>query len=68
MGEFTVSIDASVEHMRNLFGERDAYIRKIEDDLGVMIVNRDGAVKISGGRDAVMKASHVVRELLSQTE
>lgn len=68
MGEFTVSIDASVEHMRNLFGERDAYIRKIEDDLDVVIVDRDGAVKISGGREAVMKASHVVRELLALSE
>lgn len=68
MGEFTVSIDASVEHMRNLFGERDAYIRKIENDLGVVIVDRDGAVKISGDREAVMKASHVVRELLALSE
>ncbi|MBD5475176.1 MAG: PhoH family protein [Lachnospiraceae bacterium] len=68
MGEFTVSIDASVEHMRNLFGERDAYIRKIEDDLDVVIVDRDGAVKISGDREAVMKASHVVRELLALSE
>ncbi|MBD5525240.1 MAG: PhoH family protein [Lachnospiraceae bacterium] len=68
MGEFTISIDASVEHMRNLFGERDAYIRKIEDDLDVVIVDRDGAVKISGDREAVMKASHVVRELLALSE
>lgn len=68
MGEFTVSIDASVEHMRNLFGERDAYIRKIEDDLDVVIVNRDGAVKISGEREAVTKASHVVSELLALSE
>ena len=68
MGEFTVSIYASVEHMRNLFGERDAYIRKIEDDLDVVIVDRDGAVKISGDREAVMKASHVVRELLALSE
>ncbi|MDE6737887.1 MAG: PhoH family protein [Lachnospiraceae bacterium] len=68
MGEFTVSIDASVEHMRNLFGERDAHIRKIEDDLDVVIVDRDGAVKISGDREAVMKASHVVRELLALSE
>ena len=68
MGEFTVSIDVPVEHMRNLFGSHDAYIRKIEDDLQVMIVDRDGSVKISGDKDAVAKASHVVRELLALSE
>ena len=68
MGEFTVSIDVPVEHMQNLFGSHDAYIRKIEDDLHVMIVDRDGSVKISGDKEAVIKASHVVRELLTLSE
>ena len=68
MGEFTVNIDVPVEHMQNLFGRHDSYIRKIENDLKVMIVDRDGAVKISGDREAVMKASHVVRELLTLSE
>ena len=68
MGEFTISIDVPVEHMRNLFGERDSYIRKIEEDMQVVIVDRDGAVKISGERDAVMRASNVVRELLTLSE
>lgn len=68
MGEFTISIDVPVEHMRNLFGSHDSYIRKIEDDLQVMIVDRDGAVKISGAQEAVMKAAHVVRELLALSE
>ena len=68
MEEFTVSIDVPVEHMQNLFGRHDSYIRKIEDDLQVAIVNRDGVVKISGDRDAVMKASHVMSELLTLSE
>ena len=68
MEEFTISIDVPVEHMQNLFGKCDSYIRKIEDDLQVMIVDRDGAVKISGVREAVMKASHVVKELLALSE
>ena len=65
MGEFTVSIDVPVEHMQNLFGKCDSYIRKIEDDLHVTIVDRDGAVRISGNKEAVMKASHIVKELLT---
>lgn len=63
-----MSIDVPVEHMQNLFGRCDAYIRKIEDDLQVMIVDRDGAVRISGDREAVMKASHIVKELLALSE
>lgn len=68
MEEFTISIDMPMEHMQNLFGRGDAYIKKIEDDLHVMIVDRDGSVRISGKRDAVMKASHIVRELLTLSE
>ena len=68
MEEFIDSIDVPAEHMQNLFGSKDAYIRKIEDDLGVAIVNRDGVVKISGNREAVIKASHVMRELLALSE
>lgn len=48
MDAFTVSIDVPVEHMRNLFGEFDSHIKRIENDLHVMIVDRDGAVRISG--------------------
>ena len=68
MEDFTVSIDVPVVHMQNLFGSHDSYIRKIEDDLQVTIVDRDGAVKIRGDKEAVMKASHVVRELLALSE
>ncbi len=68
MEQFTVSIDMPMEHMQNLFGRSDTHIKKIEDDLHVIIVDRDGAVKISGAREAVMKASHIVRELLTLSE
>ena len=61
-------MDVPVEHMRNLFGSHDAFIRKIEQDFHVMIIDRDGAVKISGSREDVMKASHVVKELLALSE
>lgn len=68
MGEFTVSMDVPVAHMQNLFGKGDSYIRKIEDDLHVAIVDRDGAVRINGDKEAVMKASHIVKELLTLSE
>ena len=54
--------------MQNLFGRKDAYIKKIEDELHVMIVDRDGTVRISGEREGVMKAAHIVQELLTLSE
>ena len=65
MEAFTVSIDVPVEHMRNLFGEFDSHIKRIEKDLNVVIVDRDGAVRISGERDSVDQAARVVKELLA---
>ena len=47
MDAFTINIEMPVEHMQNLFGRKDAYIKKIEDDLHVMIVDRDGTVRRS---------------------
>lgn len=65
MDAFTVSIDVPMEHMRNLFGEFDSHIKRIENDLKVMIVDRDGAVRISGAREEVEQAARIVNELLA---
>lgn len=68
MGEYTVSIDVPVAHMQNLFGQFDSHIKKIEDDLQVMIINRDGAVRVSGEKESVDQAVRIVKELLSLSE
>ncbi len=57
-----------MEHMQNLFGECDTYIKKIEKDLRVMIVDRDGAVKISGKQGDVERAARIVEELITLSE
>ncbi len=57
-----------MEHMQNLFGEYDAYIKKLEKDFHVTIVNRDGAVKISGRRTDVEKAAGTIKELVLLSE
>ncbi|MCH5256311.1 MAG: PhoH family protein [Lachnospiraceae bacterium] len=64
MNEFTIRMDVPMEHMQNLFGEYDAYIKKIEKDFNVIIINRDGAVKISGDKTDVEKAARTVEELV----
>ncbi|MEZ3477995.1 MAG: PhoH family protein [Lachnospiraceae bacterium] len=52
------------EHMQNLFGSHDAYIKQIEEDLNVVITDRNGEVRISGEQAAVNKAAKLVRELV----
>lgn len=64
MNEFTIRMDVPMEHMQNLFGEYDAYIKKIEKDFNVIIINRDGAVKISGDKTDVEKAERTIKELV----
>ena len=68
MEVFTVNIDVPVEHMRNLFGEFDSHMKMIEDRLRVAVVDRDGAVRISGEREKAERAARIVRELLLLSE
>ena len=56
-------IDVPAEHMQNIFGSYDNYIRKIENDCKVTIINRDGTVKITGAAAAVARAGNIVRQL-----
>lgn len=65
MEDFSVKMDVPMEHMQNLFGEYDAYIKKLEDDFHVMIINRDGSVKISGRKEDVEKAARTIEELVT---
>jgi len=49
--------------MRNVFGEYDSHIRKIEEAFSVAIVNRDGDVKITGAREDAHRAQSVLESL-----
>lgn len=57
-------INVPTEHMQNIFGQYDNYIKKIEDDFNVTIVDRDGDVKITGADKKVRKAENIVRQLI----
>ena len=52
------------EHMQNIFGSHDSYIRKIEDELQVVITDRNGEVRISGQQKDVDKAIKLMKELV----
>lgn len=64
MENFQIEMQIEAQHMQNIFGEHDAYVKKIEDDLGVIITDRNGAVRISGEQRAVSKAAKLVNELV----
>lgn len=64
MGNFQIGLQIASEHMQNIFGSRDAYIRQIENDLDVIITDRNGEVRISGDEAAVNKAARLINELV----
>lgn len=68
MDEFTVKMSIPAEHMRNVFGEYDSYIKKIENELQVVIVNRDEGIKISGKEEQVNQARSVLKNLITLSE
>lgn len=63
MSECSIRLDMSAEHMRKIFGMQDAYVKKLERDFGVMIVDRNGGVTITGREDMVKKAAGVLQQL-----
>lgn len=52
------------EHERNIFGQFDEHMKKIERHLRVTLISRDGILKIVGPAPNVRKASGVFKELL----
>ncbi|MBO5145085.1 MAG: PhoH family protein [Lachnospiraceae bacterium] len=64
MADFQISMQIDAEHMQNVFGGNDAHIKKIENDLNVIITDRNGEVRISGGQSEVNKAAKLVKELV----
>ncbi len=61
---FESTMELTMEQMRNIFGHHDQYIKKIENDLHVNIVNRNGAIRLIGDQEAVEKARHILEQLL----
>ena len=57
-------IEIPAEHERNIFGQFDEHIKKIERTLQVTLISRDGILKIVGPAPNVQKAEKIIRELL----
>ena len=61
MNEIAMSIQT--EHMSNVFGQFDAYVKKIERTLGVTVVVRDDQLKIIGNENNIKGAKEVFSQL-----
>lgn len=59
-----ISMDLPAGHMTNIFGQFDAYIKKIERNLNVTVICRDEQVKLLGTPDQVVLAKQVITQLL----
>ncbi len=68
MSEITRRMDMPAEHMRKIFGMQDAYLKKLEKDFHVVIVDRNGSVSITGETENVDRAQGVLRQLTILSE
>lgn len=57
-------IDIPMEHERNVCGDFDTYLKKIERTLHVTILERDGAIKIMGPEEYVVRAKSIFSNLI----
>lgn len=57
-------IDIPDQHVKNVFGQFDEYIKKIEKQLNVTMIIRDGALKILGREENVTQARSVLEQLI----
>lgn len=60
---FSMNISIPAEHMQKIFGMQDAYIKKLERDFRVTVVDRNGHVAVSGEEENVKRAASVLQQL-----
>ena len=60
---FSMNVDIPTEHMQKIFGMQDVYIKKLERDFRVSVVDRNGHVVVSGREEDVRRAASVLRQL-----
>ena len=64
MGLTQQMMDIPIEHMANVFGKFDSYLKQIEKFLRVTLVVRDGNIKIMGEEPCVESACKVLEQLV----
>ena len=65
---YECTMELTMEQMQKIFGQHDLYIKKIERDLQVEIIDRNGTVKITGEKAHVDKARSILEQLMILSE
>ncbi|MCD8125199.1 MAG: PhoH family protein [Lachnospiraceae bacterium] len=65
MSIIETTMDIPAEHMRNVCGQLDSHMKKIEKTLRVSLVPRDGSVKIIGPEKNIERARSVFESLVA---
>ena len=60
-----MSVEIPTDHEKNIFGQFDEHIKKIERTLKVTLISRDGTLKILGNERNVNLAKEVFEELIT---
>ena len=68
MSVTAIRLEMDTEQMQKIFGMQDAYIKKLEQDFQVTIVDRNGSVMITGEEENVSKASRGLRQLTALSD
>ena len=63
MSLLETAIDIPAEHITNVFGQFDVYMKKIERAFGITVVLREDSLKLLGKDADVHKASRVFKQL-----
>lgn len=63
MGILETMIDIPADHEKNVFGQFDIFVKKIERALHVTLIARDGKVKVLGEEKNVERAQQVLSQL-----
>ncbi len=63
MSEFTLQLELDMDVMQSIFGQYDSHIAKIEKQLGVMVLDREGVLRIKGEKANAEKAEKLILSL-----
>lgn len=61
-------MELPAEHERNVFGQFDEHVKKLERALGVTVISRDGQIKILGPRSSCDQAVKILKEFLELSQ
>ena len=63
MSMVEMSLRIPAEHVQNIFGQFDQYVKKIERAYQVTVLNRDGEIKILGSPTGTVRAKKILEGL-----